>query len=81
MLKRTLSMRRFFQKNHLIETVLLSTHNICFSWEKGNLFSYFAPLPTLKAWLMDSSFWFIYIIYLKTVVYAPGIFFNFGKGS
>ena len=30
---------------------------------------------------MDSSFWFIFIIYLKTVVYAPGIFFSIlGRG-
>ena len=26
------------QKNHLIETVLLSTHNICFSWEIWKIF-------------------------------------------
>ena len=26
------------QKNHIIETVLLSTHNICFGWEIRKLF-------------------------------------------
>ena len=26
------------KKNRLIETVLLSTHNMCFSWEKGKIF-------------------------------------------
>ena len=28
------------KKNRLIETVLLSTHNICFSWEIRNLIIY-----------------------------------------
>ena len=30
------------QKNHLIETVLLSTHNICFGWEIRKIFFYYA---------------------------------------
>ena len=32
------------QKNHLIETVLLNTHNICFGWEIRKLFFRYAPL-------------------------------------
>ena len=30
------------KKNHLIETVLLSTHNICFGWEIAKLTFIFA---------------------------------------
>ena len=32
------------QKNRLIETVLLSTHNICFGWEIRKLFFFYALL-------------------------------------
>ena len=32
------------QKNRLIETVLLSTHNICFGWEIRKLFFWYALL-------------------------------------
>ena len=32
------------QKNRLIETVLLSTHNICFGWEIRKLFFRYALL-------------------------------------
>ena len=33
------------QKNRLIETVLLSTHNMCFDWEIRKLNIYYALLP------------------------------------
>ena len=36
------------QKNRLIETVLLSTHNICFGWKIRKLFFSYALLP--KSW-------------------------------
>ena len=32
------------QKNHLIETVLLSTHNICFGWEIRKIIFHYALL-------------------------------------
>ena len=32
------------RKNHLIETVLLSTHNICFGWEMRKLFFWYTLL-------------------------------------
>ena len=35
------------QKNRLIETVLLSTHNICFGWEIIKLIFHYAFLSAL----------------------------------
>ena len=43
-LKRTVSLRQFFC---LIETVLLSTHNICFGLEIRKLIFWKAPLTTV----------------------------------
>ena len=43
------------QKNRLIETVLLSTHNICFGWEIGNLVFWYALLTTVLVIIFFSS--------------------------
>ena len=32
------------QKNRLLETVLLSTHNICFGWEARNIYFWYELL-------------------------------------
>ena len=40
------------QKNRLIETVLLSTHNICFGWEIGKITEY--ALLTIN-WSRDEN--------------------------
>ena len=44
------------QKNRLIETVLLSTHNICFGWEIRKLtFHYTLLTKVLKHKVMDAD--------------------------
>ena len=43
------------QKNRLIETVLLSTHNICFGWEIRKLFFWYALLTRGLAGLSEGN--------------------------
>ena len=47
------------QKNRLIETVLLSTHNICFGWEiRKIIFSYLhisGSLDTFSAYVISTT--------------------------
>ena len=43
------------QKNRLIETVLLSTHNICFGWEIRKILFRYTLLTKGLAWLKTQS--------------------------
>ena len=43
------------QKNRLIETVLLSTHNICFGWEIRKLYCWHALLTKVLMDLFEST--------------------------
>ena len=63
------------QKNRVIETVLLSTHNICFGWEIRKLFSWYALLT--KGLINFSRFYQTYTLLTKTFLLSTqSIYFD-----
>ena len=65
------------QKNRLIETVLLSTHNTCFGWDKKTIFCYalLTKGMSLKHFLWAPTA-IIFMLIKQAVIYI-----NLGQGK